>query len=348
MKATAPQAVPAGRSHWWRPKTSLERGQLAVLLAVAILTIGSWFLTLHQAQTMDMPMGVAVRGGTSAQTRETGEPVVADAGPEAGGQAMPGDGMAGMEDMPGMVMAAPASSGAETASTLPSAPDPGMAMAGMAAEGWSLGAFTAFLVAWAVMMAAMMFPAAAPMLLLVRRVSTQRQAAGNAFVSTWIFAAGYLLVWTAIGALVWVLVQLGSDLATDLGSADRAAWAPIALGATLMIAGIYQFTPLKRVCLRHCQSPLGFVLGHWREGRVGALQMGVRHGAYCLGCCWALFAVLVATGVMSLAWMLLLTLVVFAEKVLPVGRGTSRVVGAVFLVFGILVASGTTAMPWMA
>ncbi|MDP9358757.1 MAG: DUF2182 domain-containing protein [Chloroflexota bacterium] len=347
MKATASQATPAGRSHWWRPKTSLERGQLAVLLAVIILTIGSWLLTLHQAWTMDMPMGVAVRGGASAQTTETGEPVVADAGPEAGDQPKPEDGMAGM-DMPGMTMVAPTQPGAETASSLPAAPEPGMAMAGMAAEGWSLGGFTAFLVAWAVMMAAMMFPAAAPMLLLFRRVSTQRQVAGNAFVPTWVFAAGYLLVWTAIGALVWVLVQLGSDLATNLGSAQRAAWAPLALGTTLMIAGIYQFTPLKRVCLRHCQSPLGFVLGHWREGRVGALQMGVRHGAYCLGCCWALFAVLVATGVMSLAWMLLLTLVVFAEKVLPIGRGTSRAVGAAFLVFGVLVASGATAMPWMA
>jgi predicted metal-binding membrane protein len=115
----------------------------------------------------------------------------------------------------------------------------------------------------------------------------------------------------------------------------------------LGLAGLYQLTPLKRVCLDHCRSPFGFVMQHWREGYGGALQMGVVHGLYCLGCCWALFAVLVAAGVMSLAWMLLLTLVVFAEKVLPFGRRASRVVGVAFLVLGVVVAAGVVDLPWI-
>ena len=129
-------------------------------------------------------------------------------------------------------------------------------------------------------------------------------------------------------------------MATRLAPAARATWAPLALGATLVAAGLYQFTPLKRVCLSHCRSPLSFVMRHWRSGRLGALRMGIVHGAYCLGCCWALFAVLVAAGVMSLAWMLLLTLVVFVEKVLPLGRRVSASIGIVLTILGALVASG--------
>ena len=305
--ATPVPAASSGRSPWLRPTTPLERGQLAVLGVLVILTVGAWVLTVHQARTMEMPMGVVARG----------------AGDES---------MGGMEGMGGM-----ATDGAGE-----------MAASGMADAGWSLDGLAAFVAAWAVMMAAMMFPAAAPMLLLFRRVYAQRKAAGTAVVPTWVFAAGYLLVWTAVGALTWMLVRLGSGLAGRLGSAERGGWAPLALGAVLVVAGLYQLTPLKRVCLDHCRSPLGFVMTHWREGRLGALRMGVVHGAYCLGCCWALFAVLVAAGVMSLAWMLLLTLVVFAEKVLPVGRWASRAVGAAFLALGVLVASGAATMPWTA
>jgi predicted metal-binding membrane protein len=166
----------------------------------------------------------------------------------------------------------------------------------------------------------MMFPAAAPMLLLFHAVSSQRRARGATFVPTWVFAAGYLLVWIGVGAVAWVLVEAGSELAGRLSDAARETWGPLALGAVLLVAGLYQLTPLKRVCLDHCRTPLGFVNHHWRDGHFGSLRMGVLHGGYCLGCCWAMFAVLVAAGVMSLAWMLLLTLVVFAEKVLPIGR----------------------------
>ena len=334
-----------------RPIAPLARGQLAVLVALIALTAGTWVVTVRQARSMDMPMGIAARGGaTDAPDAADGSaPPAAEmnmdamAMPEAepDGMAMPGMAMPGMGNPPpAETVQAPADA------TVTS--EPGMAMAGMSAEGWSRDGFVAFLGAWAVMMAAMMFPATAPMLLLFHRVQTRRQDQRPAFAPTWVFAAGYLLVWTAIGAVTYALVQLGSDLAGRLDAGERDTWAPIALGVTLLLAGVYQGTPLKRVCLRHCQSPLGFVIQHWRDGRFGPLRMGIRHGGYCLGCCWALFAVLVAAGVMSLAWMLLLTLVVFAEKVLPRGERTGLAVGAVLVILGLLVAAGATGMPWVA
>jgi predicted metal-binding membrane protein len=220
----------------------------------------------------------------------------------------------------------------------------GMAMSGMTAAGWSLGGAVLFVALWTVMMAAMMLPAALPMIVIF--ASAQARRAHHPAVPTWVFTAGYLLVWAAAGLLVYVLVQIGSDFVTGLAAADRASWAPLALGATLLAAGLYQFTPIKRVCLTHCRSPLAFVAQHWRDGRLGALQMGLRHGGYCLGCCWALFAVMVAAGVMSLAWMLLLTLLVFVEKVLPHGWRAAPVIGVALMVLGLMVASGAVPMPW--
>jgi predicted metal-binding membrane protein len=303
--------LPSGPSRWRHPRTPLERGQLAVLIVLALLTVAAWALTIRQAQMMDMPMGVVARD--PMPDSDTNAPAT-------------------MDDMSGTAM--------DEAGEV--------AAGGMAASGWSLAAFSAFVVAWAVMMAAMMFPAAAPMILLFRTVARQRQASGGAFVPTWVFVAGYLLVWTAVGAITWVLVQWLSDVAGQFGAAERATWAPIALGAVLIVAGLYQLTPLKQVCLDHCRSPFSFVMHHWREGYAGALRMGMVHSLYCMGCCWALFAVLVAAGVMSLAWMLLLTLVVFAEKVLPGGQRTSRVVGVAFLILGVVVAGGVLRFPWMA
>jgi predicted metal-binding membrane protein len=291
------------------PRSLLERGQFALLLTLLALTVGAWALTIQQAQTMDMPMGVVPRAASVAP-----------------------DSTATAEGMSGMVMDDAAA----------------MASTGITGAGWSLAGFATFIVAWAVMMAAMMFPAAAPMLLLFRTVATQRRAGSGAGAPTWVFAAGYLLVWTAVGALTWVLVQILSDLAGRLEAAERATWAPIALGVVLVGAGLYQLTPLKQVCLDHCRSPITFVMQHWRSGSGGALQMGTVHGLYCLGCCWALFAVLVAAGVMSLAWMLLLTFIVFAEKVLPGGRRVSQVVGMVSLVLGIGVITGAVDLPWVA
>jgi predicted metal-binding membrane protein len=222
----------------------------------------------------------------------------------------------------------------------------GMAMGGMSAAGWSLQHAAIFLAAWTIMMAAMMLPAAAPMILIF--ASAQARRARATAIPTWIFGAGYILVWAAVGLLVYILVQVGSEIASSLAAADRALWAPLALGATLVVAGLYQFTPAKRICLSHCRSPFAFVAQHWRDGRLGALGMGLRHGAYCLGCCWALFSVLVAAGVMSLAWMLLLTLVVFVEKVLPQGRRASALIGVALVALGLLVGGGALPLSWFA
>jgi predicted metal-binding membrane protein len=140
------------------------------------------------------------------------------------------------------------------------------------------------------------------------------------------------------GVIVYVIIEIATETASHLGSVEKGAWAPIALGTILIMAGVYQFTPIKRVCLRHCRSPFAFVAMHWRDGRLGAVQMGVVHGIFCLGCCWALFAVLVAAGTMSLAWMLALTLVVFAEKVLPMARLISPAIGIALVIVGLVLS----------
>lgn len=196
------------------------------------------------------------------------------------------------------------------------------------------------------MMAAMMLPAAASMIFMFASAQARRKR--EVAVPTWIFVAGYLLVWAACGVVVYGVVQVGGELAASLAPAERSQWAPLALGATVVVAGLYQFTPVKRVCLNHCRSPFAFIAQHWRDGRIGALTMGLRHGIYCLGCCWALFTVLIAAGVMSLAWMLLLTLVVFVEKMLPQGRRAAAATGFALIALGSVVAVGAVAMPWLA
>jgi predicted metal-binding membrane protein len=312
------------------PANPIQRGQLLLLALLVFLTAGAWAVTVHQAHTMDMPMGVVARGGADPMS----EPASSETG---------SGGMAGMDDMasmPGMTAAEP--SAAEANQTF----DPGMA--GMSSSGWTWGGLLTFVVAWGVMMAAMMFPAAAPMLLLYGSVARGRRARGGAFVPSWVFAAGYLLVWIGAGVATWALVQLGSDVAGRLVETDRERWAPIALGAVLLGAGLYQFTGLKGMCLRQCQSPVGFVMTHWRDGYRGALRMGLVHGLFCLGCCWALFAVLVAAGVMSLAWMLLLTLLVFLAKVIPQIEWGPRAIGVGLIGLGAVVMAGTVAMPWAA
>jgi predicted metal-binding membrane protein len=201
-----------------------------------------------------------------------------------------------------------------------------------------------FVAGWTLMVVAMMLPTSLPLVALFRALVRGRPDRARL---TALLVAGYLAVWTLFGVVVYC-----GDFVLH-GAVERSAWlganvVPFIGAGTLIVAGLYQFTPLKGACLRQCQSPLGFVMTRWRDGHAGALRMGAVHGAYCLGCCWALFAVLVAAGVMSLAWMLLLTLVVFAEKALPLGRRAPRVVGAAFLLLGVLVAVGAADMPWHA
>jgi predicted metal-binding membrane protein len=195
----------------------------------------------------------------------------------------------------------------------------------------------AYVAAWLVMMVAMMLPSAVPMILLYRTVARGHAARGNPLVPTWIFVIGYLVVWAAFGVPVYLASQVvGAAVAGDV---RLAKWAPYGVAVVLLSAGAYQFTPLKRVCLRTCQSPLGFLTRHWRPGLAGAFRMGLAHGWYCIGCCWGLMAVLVAAGAMGLAWVLLIALVVAAEKLLPRGQWAARIIGLVLLGLGALVAA---------
>jgi predicted metal-binding membrane protein len=212
-------------------------------------------------------------------------------------------------------------------------------MAGMdAGPGTELGAVGWFLGVWVVMMAAMMFPSVAPTVALYSRMAARQPRA-----APFAFTLGYLLVWSAAGLLAYavfdaVRAALGSALAWDRGG----QWVA---GAIVLGAAAYELTPFKDVCLSKCRSPLGFLLGTWRRGASGALQMGARHGAWCLGCCWALMAALFALGVMSLAWMALVAALIALEKTLPWKRIATVGTAALLLVLGGLLLVAPDAIP---
>jgi predicted metal-binding membrane protein len=223
----------------------------------------------------------------------------------------------------------------------------GMDMAGMDMGGgvemhpqaWSVGVWALAVAMWWTMMVAMMVPSAAPTILLYgqvqRRAWAQGQAAGLAPIG--VFAAAYLLVWLGFSLLAvlaqWVLQRNG--LISPAAMASQSRW----LSAGVLIgAGLYQLSPFQNLCLSHCRSPAGFLSRHWRAGAWGALRLGVLHGAYCVGCCWMLMALLFVGGVMNLAWVAALTLLVMAQKLLPGGRWIGRASGAALLVWGVAVA----------
>jgi predicted metal-binding membrane protein len=223
----------------------------------------------------------------------------------------------------------------------------GMDMAAMAASSPTMGLpATAFLAIWAIMMIAMMFPTAAPMVLTFHRIEAGKRARGEAFVSTWLFVAGYTIVWAAAGiAAYWGAVAAETIAARSAMSAVAAARIG---GALLVVAGLYQLTPLKNVCLARCRSPLAFILTAWRDGPVGAAQMGIVHGATCLGCCWLLMAILFPLGLMNLAAMALVMLVVFAEKALPWQRAAVWGTAGALVLYGAVVIALPRALPTFA
>ncbi len=212
-------------------------------------------------------------------------------------------------------------------------------MAGMdEGPGTALGALGWFLGVWVVMMAAMMFPSVAPTVSLYARMSRRRSV-----IAPLLFAAGYLVTWTAAGVVAFGLFGLGRALLGDqLAWDDLGRWAA---GGTLVLAAAYELTPLKDVCLGKCRSPLGFLLGSWRGGLSGALNMGARHGAWCVGCCWALMASLFALGVMSLAWMAFVAALIALEKTLPWGRAVTYATALVLLVLGVVLIAAPDAVP---
>ncbi len=225
---------------------------------------------------------------------------------------------------------------------------------GLAAVGWlwtademqdmdggpwtDLGTFGWFVAVWIVMMAAMMFPSVAPTVALYSRMTERRSP-----VAPLLFTSGYLAAWTSIGVLAFVVATVGDRLSGDLLAWDRAGrWVA---GVTLIVAAVYEFTPLKDVCLSKCRSPLGFLLGSWRSGRSGAVQMGVRHGAWCIGCCWALMASLFALGVMSIVWMAVVAGLIAFEKLIPSRRVATFGTAAILLVLGVLLLVAPDSIP---
>ena len=221
----------------------------------------------------------------------------------------------------------------------------GIMDAGGMASSWTLAEVGYLWVMWSIMMVAMMLPAAAPTVLLVARLGRERRgrAAAAGSGSTWdtmtpAFVTGYLLTWTAYSVVAastqWVLH--GTLLVSDM----MVSASPFLSGGLLVGAGLFQFTPLKDRCIAHCRSPLSFLTSHWREGTVGALRMGLRHGTYCVGCCWALMALLFVLGVMNLLWVTGLAVLVLLEKTLPGGRWVTRTGGVALLVWGAIVLGG--------
>jgi predicted metal-binding membrane protein len=218
-------------------------------------------------------------------------------------------------------------------------------MAGMdAGPGTDPGTLGFFLGVWVVMMAAMMFPSIAPMVVIhVRLQEGQRESAARDAGTTACFVAGYLVAWSAAGLVGYSVYRLGSAAAGDAFAWDNAG--PYLAGGIVVAAAAYQLTPLKDACLRHCRSPLMFLISHWRPGLAGGLRMGIVHGGWCIGCCWALMAALFALGVMSLGWMALIAALIAAEKLLPWRNPASGGIAALLLVLGLAVAFAPASVP---
>jgi predicted metal-binding membrane protein len=212
-------------------------------------------------------------------------------------------------------------------------------MRGMDNGPWSaLGTFGWFLSVWIVMMAAMMFPSVAPTVALYARMTGQRSPRQPI-----VFVAGYLLAWAAAG-----IVAFAIGVSVNAASGHVFAWDHAGrwvAGAALVGAAVYQFTPLKNMCLTKCRSPLGLLLGTWREGNSGALVMGTKNGAWCVGCCWALMLALFALGIMSIAWMALIAGLIAVEKTLPWRRVALYGTAAVLACLCILVLAAPSVVP---
>ncbi len=220
-------------------------------------------------------------------------------------------GMSGPNDMPGM---------------------PGMVMSAGPTP-WTATHFALIFVMWCVMMVGMMVPSAAPIVLTFATVNRRKRAQGRPYAPTAVFAAGYLTAWGAF-SLAATFAEWGLERAA-LMTPMMDTTSAILGGALFVAAGLYQFTPVKYACLEKCRSPLDFVLNHWREGRRGALSMGLRHGFFCLGCCWVVMLLMFVGGVMNLLWGAAIAAFVLVEKLGPFGQWIARISGAAMLAFGV-------------
>ncbi|MET3522854.1 DUF2182 domain-containing protein [Mesorhizobium abyssinicae] len=281
----------------------LRRDRAVVAAALVVIAVLAWAYVLWLAADMSMPATPAQAGGDMAGMNMS-DPSTMD--------------MSGM-DMPGM--------------------DMGEAVA-PAFRAWAAADFGFIFAMWAVMMVGMMTPSVAPMLLLYAGVGRKAAASGRTIASTGWFFSGYLLVWigfslAATGAQ-WLLARLAlldPMMATNSG---------ILGGVILIAAGIYQWTPMKGVCLSQCQAPIAFLTRHggFRTAPLGALRLGIAHGAYCLGCCWALMALLFVGGVMNVLWIAAIAILILLEKTVPTGRALPRISGAVMVATGVWLLAG--------
>lgn len=213
--------------------------------------------------------------------------------------------------------------------TMPMA-DMWMPPTGVDARAWTLTDFWLTFLMWAIMMMAMMVPSAFPMVMMFTAINRRKRETGKSHVSTWVFILGYIFAWSVFSASAAVIQWPMHHYSLLTPMMDNSSH--LLAGAALIVAGLYQFTPWKDICLNKCRTPLGFVMTQWRDGTRGALIMGLKHGFYCVGCCWALMLVLFAVGVMNMLWVVIITLFVIFEKVIPGGPKAVRTVSGSLLV----------------
>ncbi|HYU61799.1 MAG TPA: DUF2182 domain-containing protein [Solirubrobacterales bacterium] len=219
-------------------------------------------------------------------------------------------------------------------------------MAGMeAGPGTDPGTLGFYVTVWVVMMGAMMFPSIAPMVVMYARIQEGNRERGNTVQAgaTTLFVAGYLVTWTAAGLFAYAIIETGRALDIGALSWDRAG--PYVAGGVIVAAAIYQLTPLKDACLTRCRNPLMFVMQAWKPGRLGGLRMGIEHGGWCVGCCWALMAALFALGVMSVGWMAFIAALIAIEKLVPWKAVANRGIAVLLLVLGLVVAFSPQDVP---
>ena len=308
----------------------LRRDRLVVIVALVAVIVVCWTYVLVGAGMNMSPPETTATTGTPGMAETRDAPPGVDR-PGLDRSDMPEMDMPGMDqgdtravdqgDMPGTAMGEGAAAGMSD-----------LAVAAMAPVAWTPRYAALMFFMWWIMMMAMMLPSATPMILLFAVINRKQRDKGAPYVPTGIFAAGYLLVWGTF-SLVAVSAQWGLERMGLLSS--MMASTSVLLGAGLLIAaGVYQLTPLKHACLRHCRSPLFFITQHWRPGNLGALRMGMEHGAFCTGCCWFLMALLFYGGIMNLYWIVGLAVFVLLEKTIPGGHRLGHVTGALLIAWG--------------
>jgi len=311
----------------------LKRDRSVILAGLIVVILLSWVYLFYLARDMTgMDMSVVNDAGI-AKSNSAGAPKSSDSAASMNNMDMPKK-----ESMDMSTGNATATTGKASTVTNHGV---GAAMTMPQSQPWDLSEFILMFVMWMTMMVAMMLPSAAPMILLFAATNRQQETAFAPFGRTSLFVVGYLLVW-AFFSLFAVLAQAALH-SMALLSPVMATTNTVLAALLLLVAGIFQWTPYKYACLHRCRSPLSFLLNRWRPGSSGALQMGVEHGTYCLGCCWALMTLLFVAGVMNLLWIAVLAVLVLVEKVAPAGHYLSRMAGVVFVIWGIWLVASTLA-----